>query len=156
MATCELCNRDFKDNRALSGHTRIKHSQADLDSKDNDSVKAATRQDVRQATQDTRECLERHESALLSLDDGIGQLLERSPKAIDQEAMAKAVAKAVVAELNQSHPTGWCDEESCEECSDQRRAYNSEMLQRIEERAPGTTAALAHWERMNTPINVVP
>ena len=161
MISCEICNRQFKTEQALSGHKRFKHGTTEQGTQHTDeSTQSAAEGGLSRLNSDTQRVLEQQLEILRSVDDSVEQLLnkERSGEdgqiTIDTEAFASLVAQQLDRRLSARHPAGLCDDDGCRLCQKQRADITWQALQKIEERVPGTRDAVAQWQLMNTPIEV--
>ena len=157
MISCEICNRQFKTQQALSGHKRFKHGTAEQGTQHTDeSTQSATEQGLN----NTQRVLEQQLDILRSVDDSVEQLLNKERPdddgqiTIDTEELAKHLAQQLERRLSARHPAGLCDDDGCRLCQKQREEITWQALQKIEERVPGTRDAVAEWQLMNTPIEV--
>ena len=161
MISCDICNRQFKTQQALSGHKRFKHGNTEQGTQHTDeSTQSATEDALSRLNSDTQRVLEQHLDILRSVDDSVEQLLNKEPSngdgqvTIDTEALANHLAEQLERRLSARHPAGLCDDDGCRLCQKQREAITWQALQKIEERVPGTRDAVAQWQLMNTPIEV--
>jgi len=137
MAVCPDCSREFRTNQGLAGHRRQAHAEGY-----EPPSPAVSQADVGML-----------EAGLRSLDDQIGQLLERPvPVPIDAAVMAASIATQVAEILAGQHPAGLCEDDHCSICSQQKMMITDQTIQRIEHRVPGTIAAIANWEERHQPI----
>ena len=100
MISCEICNRQFKTQQALSGHKRFKHGTAEQGTQHTDeSTQSATESGLSRLNSDTQRVLEQQLDILRSVDDSVEQLLakDRSDQdgqiTIDTEALANLMAE---------------------------------------------------------------
>ena len=162
MVSCEICNRQFKTEQALSGHKRFKHGTAEQGTQHTDeATQSATEDGLSRLSSDTQRVLEQQLDILRSVDDSVEQLLnkERSGEdgqiTIDSEAFASLVAQQLDRRLSARHPAGLCDDDGCRLCQKQREEITWNALMKIEERVPGTRDAVAEWQLMHTPIEII-
>ena len=160
MVTCEICQRSFKTEQALSGHRRFKHHDAEQGPQQSrDDTQMATRGDVKQWAADTQSLLERQLEVLRSIDDSVDQLLDRQDGNpflhTEAEAFANELAEKLDRIMIARHPARMCNNNDCQTCLEQRQSLTLDVLARIEERVPGTREAIATWELRNTPITIV-
>ena len=162
MISCEICNRQFKTEQALSGHKRFKHGNAEQGTQPTDeSTQSATEDGLSRLNSDTQRVLEQHLDILRSVDDSVEQLLNKEQSdddgqiTIDTEAFASLVAQHLDRRLSARHPAGLCDDDGCRLCQKQREEITWNALMKIEERVPGTRDAVAEWQLMHTPIEII-
>ena len=161
MISCELCNRQFKTQQALSGHKRFKHGTAEQGTQHTDeSTQSATEQGLNKLNSDTQKILEQQLDILRSVDDSVEQLLNKEGSdedgqiTINTEDLANLLAQQLDRRLSNRHPAGLCNDDGCRLCQKQREEITWQALQKIDERVPGTRDAVAEWQLMNTPIEV--
>ena len=161
MISCEICNRQFKTQQALSGHKRFKHGNTEQGTQQTDeSTQSVTDEVLSRLNSDTQKILEQQLDILRSVDDSVEQLLAKETEGgdgqllIDTEALANHLAQQLDKRLSARHPAGLCDDDGCRPCQKQRADITWQALQKIEERVPGTRDAVAQWQLMNTPIEV--
>ena len=162
MVNCEICNRQFKTEQALSGHKRFKHGNTEQGTQHTDeSTQSATDEVLSRLNSDTQRVLEQQLDILRSVDDSVEQLLNKEPSdndgqiIIDTEAFANHLAEQLDRRLSARHPAGLCDDDGCRPCQKQREDITWQALQKIEERVPGTRDAVAEWQLMHTPIEII-
>ena len=162
MVSCEICNRQFKTQQALSGHKRFKHGNTEQGTQHTDeSTQSATEDRLSRLNSDTQRVLEQQLDILRSVDDSVEQLLAKETQdgdgqlLIDTEAFANHLAQQLDRRLSARHPAGLCDDDGCRLCQKQREEITWQALQKIEERVPGTRDAVAHWQLMHTPIEII-
>ena len=162
MISCEICHRQFKTQQALSGHKRFKHGNTEQGTQHTDeSTQSTTEDGLSRLNSDTRRVLEQQLDILRSVDDSVEQLLEKDQSVsdgqitVDTEALASHLAQQLERRLNARHPAGLCDDDGCRLCQKQREEITWRALQKIEERVPGTRDAVAEWQLMNTPIEII-
>ena len=162
MISCEICHRQFKTEQALSGHKRFKHGGTEQGTQHTDeSTQSDTEGGLSRLNSDTQRVLEQQLDILRSVDDSVEQLLNRDPQngdgqiTVDTEALADHLAQQLDRRLSARHPAGLCDDDGCRLCQKQREEITWQALQKIEERVPGTRDAVAQWQLMNTPIEII-
>jgi hypothetical protein len=72
----------------------------------------------------------------------------------DKPTLIDSIADAVYQRLEITHAPGFCNETECEGCREQKHDIAVEVLNHIEEKVPGTKAALHQWEYMNSPVTI--
>ena len=162
MISCEICNRQFKTQQALSGHKRFKHGGTDQGTQHTDeSTQSATEDGLSRLNSDTQKILEQQLDILRSVDDSVEQLLNKEGSdedgqiTINTEDLANLLAQQLDRRLSARHPADLCDEDGCRLCQKQREEITWQALQKIEERVPGTRDAVAQWQLMHTPIVII-
>ena len=162
MISCEICDRQFKTQQALSGHKRFKHSSTEPDTQQTQTdTQSATEYEPSRLNSDTQRVLEQQLDILRSVDDSVEQILnkDRSDQdgqiTIDTEALANHLAQQLDRRLSARHPAGLCDDDECRLCQKQRQEITWDALNKIEDRVPGTKEKIAEWQLMHMPIEII-
>ena len=162
MVSCEICNREFKTEQALSGHKRFKHGTAEQGTQQPDeSTQSATQDGLSRLNSDTQRLLGQQLDILRSVDDSVEQLLNKQRieadrrKSIDLDALAARIVDKLDQMERARHPVGLCQDDDCHVCRQQREEITWNALMKIEERVPGTRDAVAEWQLMHTPIEII-
>lgn len=127
--TCDICGRSFKTAAALGGHKRFKHPALGQGGDPaSDDVQLATRRDVQALAGVIDETLTRHQQILMSIDDGVDQLLKATSAHDDPHPQSQNGDHAG------GHSPGPCDERYCRPCREFEKAIGVRLAQ---ETTPG-------------------
>ena len=136
MVSCEICNREFKTQQALSGHWRFKHAgTGESPGPTEGDTQMATRRDVSSMADELKAVLERHESILKSVDDGIDQILQRGilqPQEQQKRGPADGEDKGL------KH---LCDDVNCNHCQTALQNYAGKVVALFRQNVPGVKEA---------------
>ena len=151
MLNCEDCGATLKTNQGLISHRKYRHptNEPPTDPQNNDAL--ATKDDLARMEQEIHAAFRATlGQAMDAVRESAGDLRE----AIDEAVQANDLLKAEIAQLNAQHQPGLCRQSDCQHCLDARNAVRLDILNKIEERVPGTRESLAHWELMNSTITI--
>jgi len=127
MEKCELCKREFKTRQGVAGHMRFKHPSNTGSEPSEDAAQLVTKRDMREHLAATQMTLEQHQQVLVSVDEGIDQMLEGMSGLASRIATITQTLSDHTAELKSldgfrqligepsHHPKG--SDHSCESCS---------------------------------------
>ena len=136
MVSCEICNREFKTQQALSGHWRFKHADTqDSPGPTERDTQMASKQDVSNMVAELKEILERAEGILKSVDDGIDQILQRGilqPQEQQKRGPADGEDKGL------KH---LCDDVNCNHCQTALQNYAGQVIALFRQNVPGVAEA---------------
>lgn len=151
MLNCEDCGATFKTIQGLISHRRYRHPSDEPPKEPQSNDALATKDDLTRLEQEIHAVfLDTLGQAMDAVRQSAGDLRE----AIQESVQTNELLKAEIAQLNAQHQPGLCRQSDCQHCLDARNVVRLDILNKVEDRVPGTRESLAHWELMHSTINI--